>query len=217
MNNSCLLADINRWVGVAIALVGSIVAAPGGTGLLLKFGSERLSRAGRAVRAGLARVLPFLRHKPRVLSGGAVGASMSTGRAVGTVSGSPWNPSASVDEQIERLRQKLDQLERGLNDASEKLSLEVNNREQALAALERKLLRDVSGLAEQVQKQEQQAALIDARGLPVIGFGIVLSGIPDELASLPLGMGWLFPIAGVVAAVGTLVHAIRKRHSTRTA
>jgi hypothetical protein len=36
--------------------------------------------------------------------------------------------------------------------------------------------------------------------------GILLSGIPEELASFPLGLGWIFPILGAGFAVAGIVH-----------
>jgi hypothetical protein len=48
--------------------------------------------------------------------------------------------------------------------------------------------------------------------LPVVGFGILLSGVPDELASFLYPFGWLLPIFGIVITVTAGVSAWRERH-----
>lgn len=63
-----------------------------------------------------------------------------------------------------------------------------------------------------LDERERQAARIDARGLPVVGFGILLSGVPDELASFLYPFGWLLPIFGIVITVTAGVSAWRERH-----
>jgi hypothetical protein len=58
-----------------------------------------------------------------------------------------------------------------------------------------------------VEEKERESAQIDARALPVVGFGILLSGIPEELASIPFGLGWIFLIVDVGACI---VHLLRR-------
>lgn len=55
-----VLEAVNKWVGVVIALVGSVVVAPAGTGLLLGSSWTGLRRRGSLVRGQLSRILPFL-------------------------------------------------------------------------------------------------------------------------------------------------------------
>jgi hypothetical protein len=55
-------------------------------------------------------------------------------------------------------------------------------------------------LASHFEARERRAARVDARGIWVIGCGIVLTGIPDELAAQPV-------VGGVVtgAAIGLTI------------
>src|ERR1039458_6176160 len=60
-------ADWVRRVGVLVAFVGTLVAAPDGTVLILRRIWAALRAAGRKICAFLARFLPFLRRDATVL------------------------------------------------------------------------------------------------------------------------------------------------------
>ena len=76
--------------------------------------------------------------------------------------------------------------------------------EQRLLALENELTSKVAQVAEEMEKDRRQEVEVNANGLPLVGFGIVLSGIPDSLARLPLGVGWILPgLALLLTAVIT--------------
>jgi hypothetical protein len=62
-----------------------------------------------------------------------------------------------------------------------------------------------------IEEKERESAQIDARALPVVGIGILLSGIPVELASLPFGIGWIVLLFGVGTAVTCIFHVLRRR------
>lgn len=212
MADASLLSDVNRWVGVGIAVVGAVVVAPSGTRLLVRSAWVWLRRQGARTRGQLARFLPFLR---RDLNVQGVTASIGVGLGgVGTltVSGRAWHPTASVDERIEALHQHITEVEGRLNEVSQQLSQETSKRERALAELEAGLSAETAKLRRLLEEQEHRAARVDARGLPVIALGIVLSGIPDQLASIPYGIGWVAPVLGIAAAVAAGVPAWREAH-----
>ncbi len=77
--------------------------------------------------------------------------------------------------------------------------------------MQESLRSDIAELRQQLAERDHEGARIDARGLPVIGFGILLSGIPDELASIPWGLGWVFPILGLGAGVAAALTPYRRR------
>jgi hypothetical protein len=65
-------------------------------------------------------------------------------------------------------------------------------------------------LTRRLEATERRSAKVDARGIWPIGFGIVLTGIPDELARISV-IGWLF-VAGVVAwTIFAAIEAITDR------
>lgn len=179
----------------------AVVVAPSGTRVLVRSAWVWLRRQGARTRGQLARFLPFLR---RDLNVQGVTASIGVGLGgVGTltVSGRAWHPTASVDERIEALHQHITEVEGQLIEVSQQLSQETSKRERALAELEAGLRAETAELRRLLEEQEHRAARVDARGLPVIALGIVLSGIPDQLASIPYGIGWVAPVLGIAAAV----------------
>lgn len=213
MNDPGLLSDVNRWVGVVIALVGSVVVAPGGTGLLRRSATDWMRRRKHQLRGLLTRFLPFLRRDVTIHAAGATGVTSASGGATAIVSGRAWQPGASVDERIEALRQHITEVEGRLNEVTRTLREETESRERAVAELKRTLEEETVELRRLLEKRERESARIDARGLPVVGFGILLSGVPDKLASIPFGLGWIFPVLGVGAAATATVHAWRHRTS----
>lgn len=215
MDELSLLADVNKWVGVSIALVGSFVVAPDGGRLLWGSLGTTLRRQGNRARATLARMLPFLRRdataRPATIG---VTASVPQATAV-TSSGRAWRPTAPVDERIEALRQHITEVEGRLNTTAGLLRQETSDRAAAVAELDRTLKADLAELRRLLDEKDRDAALIDARGLPVIGFGILLSGVPETLASIPWHLGWLFPALGVAAATVALAPTVRARFASR--
>jgi len=125
-----------------------------------------------------------------------------------TVSGRAWHPTAPVDERIDALHQHITEVEGLLNEVSQQLSQETSKRERALAELEAGLRAETAELRRLLEEREHRAARIDARGLPVV----VLSGIPDQLASIPYGIGWVAPVLGIATAVAAGVPAWREAH-----
>jgi hypothetical protein len=209
MNDLCLLCDVNRWVGVVIALVGSFVVAPSGAVLLWRSATDWLRQRKHQLRSELARFLPFLRRDTTINLTSAMGIASALGSPTVTGSGRAWHPTDPVDERIEALRQHIIEVEGRLNEVTRKLREETASREQLGAEFTRALQETTAELRRLGEEKERESAQIDARGLPVVGFGILLSGIPEKLASIPLGLGWMFPILGVGAAATALVHAWR--------
>jgi hypothetical protein len=128
------------------------------------------------------------------------------GSITATVSARAWHPDAPVDERIEALRQHITEIEGRLNEVTRKLREETGSREQVLAELKRTLEEKTAELRRLGEEKERESAQIDARALPAVGFGIPLSGIPEELASFPFGLGWTFPILGAGFTVAGIVH-----------
>ncbi len=214
MNDLGLLSDLNRWVGVVIALVGSFVVAPSGAVLLWRSATDWLRQRKHQLRSQLARFLPFLRRDVTIHATSAAGAaSGALGSLTATGSGRAWHPDEPVDERIDALRQHITEVEGRLNEVIRKLREETASREQLGAELTRTLQEKTVELRRLGEEKERESAQIDARGLPVVGFGILLSGVPEKLATVPFGLGWMFPILGLGAAATAIAHAWRHRTS----
>jgi len=206
MNNLGLLPDLNRYVGVALAVVGSVVVAPSGTVLLWHSTTDWLRQRKHQLRDQLTRLLPFLRRDGTIHTASATGGASAFGSAMATVSARAWHPETPVDERIEARRQHITEIEGRLNEVTGQLREETASRKQAVAELKRTLEEKTAELRRLGEEKERKSAQIDARALPAVGFGILLSGIPEELASIPFGLGWIFPIVGAGFALAGIVH-----------
>ena len=204
------LIHANRWVGVLIAIVGSVVVAPSGTALLWHTAADWTIRRRQQLRAQVARVVPFLRRPPRSVSASVKATIGMTGTVTAIVAAAPLDPAAPLEEQIAVLYRHIQLLEARLTLFSDQQSQENRNREKQVTELQKSLLDDIGELRRLVEEKDHEGARIDARGLPVIGFGILLSGVPDELASIPWGLGWIFPIVGLGAGVATALTPWRR-------
>lgn len=188
------LSDVTeaQWIvvaGVVTALAGSLVAAPDGARLIL-----------REVFSGTAQALGWVFRRRRV-----VRQSMSTGFS------STFNVGANLTgdvtrkagrpfmEQIERLWEVTDSLQRQISEVRQEMPQIEARLSSDLQAASGELRSALAKLTERVEEQERQAVRIDARGLPLVGLGIVLTGIPNYLAA------WVWPGWSVVAITAVLV------------
>jgi fatty acid desaturase len=71
------------------------------------------------------------------------------------------------------------------------LGAELTQEAEVLRAADR-------ALVERLDREERQAARIDARGIILIGLGVVMTGVPDGLAA-PGWLGWF--LVAVAAAL----------------
>lgn len=183
------LPDVNRVVGVFIALFGAFVVAPAGSKVLRESFRQRFralfSRGGENIPGSVTG------------SGG-----LSAGVAfLGSARGRAWDdPGAAVEERIETLHRYIAEIEGQLDAVNQRLGKEVSSRERAQAEFKELLETGMAELRRLLDDRERQSAHIDARALPVIATGIVLSGVPDLLALPPYGIGWVFPILGTTFA-----------------
>lgn len=215
MNDPSLLSDVNRYVGVALAVFGSVVVAPRGTVLLWRSATDWPLQRKQQLRGQLARFLPFLRRDVTIHAANATGGASAFG-ATATGSARAWHPDAPVDKRIDALRQHITEVEGRLNEVTGKLREETASREGVVAELKRTMEEKTAELRRLGEEKERESAQIDARGLPFVGSGILLNGIPNELASVPFGLGWMFPILGVGLGVGVVAVAIVHRWRART-
>jgi hypothetical protein len=169
----------------------------------------------RAARTQISRIVPWLRPKPTSVSMSArVGGSASLSASARISVAKGWNPTAPVDARIEILLQRIIEAEGQLDAITRNVSDESSARKAAIEEVERKF--QTRALRSAIENQERYAALLDARGLPSLAIGIVLSGVPDDLARIPLHLGWLLPVIGVAAALLATVGAIRSRARSLT-
>lgn len=135
---------------------------------------------------------------------GAPGATTATGTGrVGTTSWTGW-AVGSNEAQIVQLQKRVDQLHTQMTTVQAQLMNDRQEWERRHQELELALQSETAKLHDLHHKGKSQTDELDAAGLPLIAFGILLSGIPDWIARIPLELGWVFPSTALVVAAVTI-------------
>jgi hypothetical protein len=184
------LEAINRWVGVVVAFFATVLVAPGAAAHLVHEAYDIASRSLARARTWLSRLIPCLRTK-RQGTVVALTATASIGLVTGQASARVWSPSESAEVRIEMLRALVSEVEGKLRSVSRQVSQLADQQRTALADVEHKLRNELAQLRRVTVRKEAEATRINARALPVIGVGIFLSGVPEDLAKWPLPYAWI--------------------------
>jgi hypothetical protein len=108
----------------------------------------------------------------------------------------PWLPHANVDNRIDILHKQVDFLVERVDELRKQIDRAGDDLQKIIKEAEARVAKQVRVLASDVRGERSQASRVDARGLGPIALGIVLSGLPDELATVAW-VGYVF-IAGSV-------------------
>lgn len=179
-----------RYLGVAEAFLGTFATVPH----VWPIYARRVRRLIAHARGRLARWLPFLRRHAQVFVGDAIGISSGVGSAIGS-GYAGWDANATADERLDWLHQETERLGESIRtvdiahrDANAALRNDLTDTSSRLDA-------KLTGLQTGIENREQAAANIDAEALPIVGLGILLSGLPDAAVNVT-------PIAVVLLVVG---------------
>ncbi len=188
-----LLTGVNKWLGIAIAIVAAFSASPRGSWQMAASSARWIARRISAGLHFLARFLPFLRREVTIPVGTATGTLHVHVGAIGEAE--VWTPSASVEEKIEALRGLVSETRQKVHELSARVDAEAKLLRSEIAESEQHLLQGMADLRAQVDRANQDAATIDARSLPVIAVGILFAGAPEELARMWFPVNWMVTVA----------------------
>jgi hypothetical protein len=203
------LEDPTRWLGVAIAVAGALLANPDATSHGWTSFSARVLEAGRRTRGVLARFIPGLRRDPTVQ---AIAARVNAVAPTATASSRGivgWGPGASIDQRIEL----LDERTRALDKEVAELDQAIRETEKRLRAERVRVVEELRRETEAVRKDVEALRLeilqSDASALPIIVAGVALSGLAPDAPNVPLWLGCLVLVAAVAVAgwVGSKIAA----------
>lgn len=200
-----VLELILKWTGVVLAVLGAILSTPHGTKHL--FGDVRLGlrQAFHAAWDLVGRIVPRWRRK--VPATVAAPAGIASGEAFGnlTITGHAWNAGADIETRVDQLKKRMDYLTVEMEARFERAFKSINDHGSELERLEQLWKETRTEIMERLADNDRKSALVDAAGLPVIAAGVFLSGVPTELAVLPI-VGWVFWLVGI----GVLIWAFGK-------
>ncbi|MFF1831099.1 hypothetical protein [Paenarthrobacter sp. NPDC058040] len=175
---------ILRAGGVVLALLGAVLTSPHGWKRLLFLIKFWLKSRVVIVQMWLSQHLRFVRAPSTTAS---VASIVSANREL-TMRGTAQfviPQDATTEAKIALLEVALRNLQNTVNsDFSH-----VENKLSEVASLVRDATERTTELHTRILTTQDEAASIGAAGIPVIAFGILLSGIPRELAICPV-VGW---------------------------
>jgi hypothetical protein len=170
------LNNLIRITGVVVALVASFLAAPGATRQMWT-----TIRGQSIVQAKRARYL-LGKPPPRVVHLGAAHlASSASAIALATIV-LPMNADAPLPDRVAQLERHIGRLKAMHDENEEAIAKEATKRQEAIQSVTDKIGREASAIGEQISAMERTALLVDARAVPVLGVGIVLTSRPDLIA-----------------------------------
>jgi hypothetical protein len=104
-------------------------------------------------------------------------------------SSSTVNANDDLALRVERLERRMGEVHKRVTKLDGKMQAETTERHKIIDALVERFSEDLQSVRDKIAATEEDALRVDASALPVIGLGIVLSGIPHFLsASTVLGV-----------------------------
>jgi hypothetical protein len=197
-------SDWIRRIGALTGLIGAVIAAWHGAIWVARGTRDFGVKWWRNMRAQLANFWLCLRRKPTTrqvsLADAGAGASM-IGTATTSASGLVWNPGASAGEKADILYSEILKIYERINELDQ--TVRTNHTEiQALVETQVGEVREAHRRLEALlAAKERHETRVDGRGLLLVAAGILLTGMPDELAHYP-ALGWtITALAALLTAV----------------
>ena len=186
------LAEWIRWTGVAVAVAGVLIATRDGVREIW-----RHIREPSWLRGLLSHLsFPFNSYASRTARARPGSARVAAGDLWPTTT-RPWEPDADDHRKIELLHIQHDLLQDDASRFRQEMFARLASIRAEISAADERLSKAHRELRMAVREKDRRAAQIDARGLWPIGFGILLTGIPAELAH--------FAAVGIAVAVIAVV------------
>jgi hypothetical protein len=194
------LTNLVRFTGVAVALVASFLAAPDATRHLLWAPFRRGAVAtGHAVSGQIQQAWDRLRGHGRFRGSTVQGSAHAAFGAFATATGTivlPVDADAPLQERVGRLEQHIATLKSLHEQNKQAIAKEATDRQEAVRRVTERIEREAAAIRGEIGQMQRAAQVVDARAVPVVGIGIVLTSIPDVIAQSPVASGLV--IAGAL-------------------
>lgn len=184
------VAAVIRWSGVIVALAGAVLTSPDGV--------------KRIYDGFVLAIKKLFGRTPKDVNIDVPHAKFGSGSDLGTSEIPMWGPDAPLEERIEILLSRIEGLSAKLAEAKTELTERLDRHDKKIANLTTTLHKARQELHDLILAKEEKSAQIDAFGLPVIGLGIFLVGVPGDLAAVP----WLGVSLTYLSLYVTLIVAL---------
>ncbi|WP_156996728.1 hypothetical protein [Knoellia aerolata] len=188
--SAAALEDWTRWLGVALAVVGALLANPAAT-------DHALRATGREVVAGLRRMLPKRGQRTR-----RVGTDRATTWAIEaahverTYDADEW-ADADAEGRLGILAARTASLNQEVADLYTLVSATRQDLSDQISEAVKRLSAEVTGLRDHVDGLQDASVRFDASALPLIVVGVVLADLSSDAEKVQM---WAW-ILGLVAAL----------------
>jgi hypothetical protein len=184
------VSDVFRWIGVTVAVAGIVLATPDGLASLWHSVKTRT----RAVFAFAERLL---RRQRQTVAGGTAHGSLNLGGRARVETWQPWREDAEDSQKIVILHKQVVLLRKQIRELytnTDRLDDDLHN---AMREAERRVATQIEQLASEMRGERRRSSHVDARGLGPIAVGIILTDLPNELAS-SIVLGWIVVATAVI-------------------
>lgn len=194
LGSEWLLALV-RTVAVVVGILGTGIAAPTAVRTVWDTTRRPIVSAWYRLRARLG----FPSHRNIDLADGSTslqgfGTLTASGEAT-----SHWPEDPS--EQVEQLRLRTESLEKALNTLRVANHAEIQALRAEIEGVRTHHETQVEALRAEQQERDREDLRVNARGLPLIGASIVLSGLPDPVVANPWFAWPLLALSMIVSVV----------------
>ncbi len=195
-------SDVIRWVGVTVAVAGVVLATPDGIAA-----AWRLVKNWHLRAWALARRL--LRLPGQEVSMAGMTAMEMTMAGKGFVERwQPWREDARDDEKIDILHKQIDSVHDQIGELRAQIDRTADDLRKEIREAEDHAIGQLRQLASEMRGERSQASRVDARGFGPIALGIMMTGLPDELATVA-AVGWLAVAVAVIWTAGAFPSWLR--------
>lgn len=186
--NQVFLTDVINWVGVTVGVLGAVIVAPSGFSELL-----------RKIVASVRRFLP---RKPKNVN---VSASVASAFATAMQGYGHVGMSAGLadHELLQHLAQRVDELSRTLLEVQKQSDDRHGELKREISRIEISGKQSETEIRELINANELRNAQFNARGLPLIAAGTVMTGPAGILAEC-VPFGW----ACVAGGIGLMIYGV---------
>jgi cell division protein FtsB len=168
--------DAVRWAGVLLAIAGVWVTS---RDAVKRYRNELVHRCQRGWEWVRRQVL---RRRDRTIRAHAISGSVGvSGNLNVRVNAAGWVWPNDRDERLEQLRQRTETLNNRISDLRSEHGQRLDTLAADIARVGTEYREALDKLIHDLAQRAEQATTIDAAGLPLIGAGIVLSGVPDNV------------------------------------
>ncbi|MBJ2120640.1 hypothetical protein I6N91_06555 [Arthrobacter sp. MSA 4-2] len=197
------LTNLYRVLGGATAFAGALLAMDRDSkpaGHLVRAVRHLLARTAFHARSLLSRVFPVLRKTQNVTVSDYVGGVDLAGGGNLGVSG--WPDPAPTKENIQLLRQRLDEVRSEIEELRSTLGSNVTEFRATAARLEG----SVAAIRDELDRQRKESQSLDRWSLPFITTGIIVSSSPEFWAwLLPWAVSWILAVVAFLFLIGSVI------------